>query len=93
LLRGSLRCVDLSTACARVGWETPLRKMCELCSSDPEEKLRAKERQHRLADRLERMTSVHRGLADGTIKPHSEECKRANNTALLLIKELVEEWI
>ena len=66
--------------------------MCELCGT-PEETRPHRDEIRGIADRLERHVGVLRSLADGRLMPHTDECKRAGDVALGLIRELVNQWM
>lgn len=67
--------------------------MCGLCSDDLGERENEKRRNQYLAADLRRMADKIEQLADGKIKPHSEDAKNMSYIAHGLIRELVAEWM
>ena len=67
--------------------------MCRLCSKDKIEVDAAREYARMRADEFEAMAWTERGLANGTIQPHSDQAKSASAMARSLIRYLVEEWM
>lgn len=66
--------------------------MCSLCSRDPDQLKAAREGTLMVAERLERMARILRGLASGQLKPHDDN-NGGTSCARMLIRYLVEEWM
>jgi hypothetical protein len=65
--------------------------MCELCVEDKESVKTGLEMR---AEQLERMAAMMRSVANGRIKPHTQECSEIIvPLAKLLIRFLVEDWL
>jgi hypothetical protein len=69
------------------------KEMCQLCSDDEKEKKNAAEECRGLAERCERMAAYQYRLANGNLKPHSEDAKTVGHLAKTLIRELVAEYL
>lgn len=67
--------------------------MCELCSTDPVILQAAKDNANRMAQRLERAAVIYRGLASGSLKPHTKDFRQKTFLFKAIIRELVEEYI
>ncbi len=67
--------------------------MCELCSDDKEERSAALERNQRISRYLNELSTHYKRVASGMIKPHTDEIKKGELTAHLVIRYLVEDWI
>lgn len=67
--------------------------MCELCSQDAEERKKAVEGCHAMADRLERLAKMYRELSSGHRKPHGPSVDGMAATAKNAIRDLVNEWV
>ena len=67
--------------------------MCNLCSSDIEEKAAAVKAHLFMADRLASLSGFYAHLARGSIDPHSDDAKKGGLVARSIIRELVEEWV
>jgi hypothetical protein len=67
--------------------------MCDLCSTDPDERKKARDASIRVAERLHRLAGVYEDMAHGVIKPHTKEAGDAGHLARDLVRALVEEWV
>jgi len=67
--------------------------MCDLCSEDPEEKRKAVEHNHRIAERLYILGALYNDMASGRISPHGEVARNYQLTARSVIRSLVEDWV
>jgi phage-related tail protein len=67
--------------------------MCELCTKDPVEKKNVVENLHAEAEKFRRFANKITAMANGTIKPHSEEAGKMANDAKHLIHVLVVGWL
>ena len=45
------------------------------------------------AEQMDALAKAYRGMASGTINPHSDDSKKIGFVARSLLKELVAEWV
>lgn len=67
--------------------------MCDLCSSDKEERKSHQDYLISQAEALTRLANSLRGLAFGRIEPHSDEAARIGLNCKSVIRYLVSEWL
>lgn len=67
--------------------------MCELCSTNPIKLEAARENTAIFAEKLKRAADIHEKLADGSLKPHTEEFKQYVPLFKLIIRTLVNDYI
>lgn len=67
--------------------------MCEYCANDPEERRRVADAAHAVASRLERIANHYRALASGRMKPHTSECAAIKPTAMLALRDIVNDLL
>jgi len=66
--------------------------MCDLCGTFEETK-QGKRACRYMAERLDKMRHHYMQLAIGAVKPHTEEAKKSELNAKLIIRKLVEDYI
>jgi hypothetical protein len=67
--------------------------MCQLCSTEITEKTTAREAQRYIAARLRMLANMLDEVANGKIKPHSDDGVEVSRYALAVVKSLMEEWV
>ena len=67
--------------------------MCDLCSEEDGKRAKAKDDMRTWAGHLESLAGLYRQLANGGLKPHTNEAKIVGAKARALVRHLVDEWI
>lgn len=67
--------------------------MCNLCDSDIEVRVKEANRLREVAARMERLARHYNMMANGQLKPHSQEAVGTGATARAVIRDLVEDWV
>ena len=65
--------------------------MCALCAEN--EKEAERKRLVAYATRLRELASKYDAMANGRIKPHTDEAKNIGFAARMVVRELVEQWV
>lgn len=66
--------------------------MCELCGTVIERR-KERDRLVSVGKKIEKLGRDYLALAYGKIDPHSEESKKIQRSAVVIIKHLVSEWL
>lgn len=66
--------------------------MCNLCGT-PEEQMVGRKEEQRKADDLQRMASYCRQLANGSLKPHSDEMKKVSALGRSILRDLFNDYV
>lgn len=67
--------------------------MCELCSQDKAEREAGRDAAIRFAAELKELSTWFYVLADGTIKPHTDDVDKIGLRARSVIRKLVNDWM